>query len=334
MAQTFRQCVITVYPAAVQSGAPVDIIFRQPYHNLGLAISYQFVLDYFQPYADCNGSILNPSNAIVDAFYFDPKTYKNRPLIEIRAGHSSVKITSLSEVESLKRTLPLRYTGHPTFFKDNKINGGRRLEFSLSNIEASSRSARVGKTYAKGRKILSVLADLAKVAKIKADFSALKKDTEFSAKVLANTIFYNNVQVMSQALPRLAKLYGFVFMADNGRYLFKLSKTQGPVGALIEINERNGMIEHPVSLNWVQWSIKTLYGQPDGLQRGGWAKVASEVFNKAESVSPTFVGPVIDSTLQALILNESHVFNDSEAFIEYTVSPDGQPINSTPELRI
>jgi hypothetical protein len=329
----YRQGVISVFQSTgnsqFSSEATTEIIFRQPFNNLGLGFTFSFERKYFSPFSVCTASIINPSNQIVDAFNFDPVTYKNRPLVEIRAGYSDVKIQSASEVNALKASLPLRYSGHPTFSQDFKLPGGRELRFQLSDIQASSRSARVGKQYKKGKTIISIIEDLLKIGGAQGDLTALKNDSAFSGLTLENSVLYNNRQIFTQVLPELAKRYLFTFVVENQKYIFKLADKRGPAGALIEISENTGMIEYPVSINWVHWIVKTLYGKPAGVRRGGWTKVISKVFNPTTGpVSPT------GSEITALVVDEKHIWGDEQAAIEYVISPEGQPINAIPILNL
>lgn len=332
--QKYRQGVISVFKALEDgkfSPKPeTEIIFKQPFNNLGLGFAFSFTRNYFSPYAPCQLSIINPSNEIVDAFSFDPKTYKKRPLIEIRAGYSDVKMKTFKDLDKLKVSLDKIYTGHPTFGADNKTSGGRVFNVRLNDIVAVSRTARVGKQYKKGRSILSVLDDVLKIAKVKFDLNSLIRDPDFPKLSLENTIFYNNRQIMTQVLPSLAKKYGFKFYVTNGVYEFRSSTNKGPVGVTKEVSEKNrSMIEHPVSVNFVHWKVKTFFGRPKVFDRGEWMKVVSNVFTKK-----SFVGPPspTGTTVTALIVNANYSWQNESASIEYVISPSGQPINSTPEL--
>lgn len=330
----YRQAVISVFKTLDDNGtfsptADIDIIYRQPFNNLGLAIEFSFANTYFAPYSTCNITVHNPSSDMVDAFIFDSLTYRKRPKVEIRAGYSEVKMKSNLDVGVLKGDLDLIYWGHPIFSSDDKVVGSRLFTIQLSNIVASTRVIRVQKLYRKGWTILSMLKDLASVANLKTDFSALEVD-EFASIKLDNPLYFNNRQIVSQVLPALARDFKFYYFIREGSYIFKSSTTRGIKGTLTDINSKNGMIERPVSINWVHYSVKTLFGLPEILDRGSWVRVQSPVFAKPTDAAQAGIAKLFEPEIDALIVEAKYNWNDEDAFIEYIVSPSGNPLNANP----
>lgn len=325
----FRQSVISVFKPLDGLGnflkvPSLEIVFRQPFHNFGLAYNFSFSKSYFAPHTTCELSIENIDNQIVDAFYFDAKPLTKRPLVEIRAGYSSVKMKTIQELNLLKQNLPLIYSGTPYYTQDNKIIGGRILNVSLNDFQSFTRVGRIVRKYFKGRRIVDIIDDLLIAGKIIGSTLDLQRDPEFRLLTLENDLMYNHRHVLSDILPELSRQYAFYFfVGPHGAYEFKPALNTTP-GVFKNVNSTNGLIEHPVGINFVQWTIKTFFGLPSILYPGDRVKIESEHFRRVALPPPNIN---IDNTLQGLIVAGNYNWNDTDADITYTVSADGQPIN-------
>ncbi len=324
----FRQSVISVFKPIDGTGnflkiPSLEIVFRQPFHNFGLAYSFSFSKSYWAPFTTCELSIENVDNTIVDAFYFDTEPLTKRPLVEIRAGYSSVKMKKIQELNLLKQNLPLIYSGTPYYVQDNKIAGGRTLNISLSDFQSFTRVGRVVKKYFKGQSIISIIDSL--ITSIGAMGSTLELETpEFQALKLENDLMYNHRHVLSDILPELARQYSFYFfIGPHGIYEFRPALNTTP-GIFKNVNSTNGLIEHPVGINFVQWTIKTFFGLPSFMYPGDRVKIESEHFKRIARLQTNLN---IDNTLQGLIVTGNYNWNDTDADITYTIAADGQPIN-------
>lgn len=324
-----RQSVISVFRPLDDAGhflniPALDIIFRQPFHNLGLAYSFNFSKSYYAQFTTANLSIENIDNNIVDAFYFDTVNLKKRPLVEIRAGYSDVKLKNLTKLLTLKQSLPLIYSGTPYYNQDNKTIGGRIFNIQLSDFQSFTRVGRVVKKYSKGRLITEIIDDLLVSIKTRFSIQALIEDSEFRSLKLENNLMYNHRHVLSDILLELAKQYGFIFFVNSsGTYEFRVV-SKSTSGIATDINSRNGLIEHPVGINFVQWTIKTLFGLPSILYPGDRVKIESEHFRRIALPPPN---KNVDNILDGLIVDANYNWNDSSAEIQYTVAADGQPVN-------
>lgn len=335
----FRQSVISVFKPIDGAGnflkiPSLEIIFRQPFHNFGLAYSFSFSKSYFAPHTTCELTIENIDNTIVDAFYFETTTYTKRPLVEIRASYSSVKMKTIQELNLLKQNLPLIYSGTPYYTQDNKIVGGRTLNISLSDFQSFTRVGRVTKSFRKGRTIISVIDELLEAAGLSGAGNStfdLQNNPEFSLLKLENDLMYNHRHVLSDILPELGRQYAFYFFVGaHGEYEFKPALNTTP-GIFKTVNSTNGLIEHPVGINFVQWNIKTFFGLPSFMYPGDRVKIESEHFKRIAGLQTNLN---IDNTLQGLIVTGNYNWNDADADITYTIAADGQPVNAHPVLQI
>lgn len=93
----FRQAVVSVRkPTGATGSTDVDklyyppeaeILFRQPYHNLGLAMTFNFQQSFFTPFSTCSLMIENNSTKMADVFKFDNMDYtKPRYLSKFAPG--------------------------------------------------------------------------------------------------------------------------------------------------------------------------------------------------------------------------------------------------------
>lgn len=345
--QLLRQAVISIRRATDLNGnfekVAFDIPFRQPFNNLGLDFQFTFTKAYWGFFTAAELKIFNINQEMTDAFFFDSKTYKKRPLVEIRAGYSNIKALNQTDIVKLKADLPAVFTGFPNFASDDKAVGERELLVTLNDITASKRTKRVSRSYKKGRLVLSVLQDLAIQADIKVDLTALENDDTFSAIELENDLYYLNRQVLTDIYFALSKSYGFRAFFDASSpptLIFKRAGTQGIVGGFTVISEKTGMVEHPTSVNFVHWKVKTFFGRPRVLFPGDWIRVESEYMarlNKRTQASGRKIGGIskpVDKTVDGVIIVADYNWQGAEALIEYTLSVQGHPEDTNPILQI
>ncbi len=341
----FRQAVVTVKKAIPGldgrffEDPSAEIIFRQPYSSIGLAMAIKAEQSYFTPNTICNLQIWNPSDEMVDAFAFNTLTYLERPLVEIRAGQSDVLVQRSRNINQVTRSLPVLFTGYPTWWSDESIPraGGRLLTVRLSDMVASSRTARVGKQYRKGTLIITMLRDLMKIAQQKADFVDMDASVSFSALKLKNSLMFNNRQIFTQVLPMLARRFVFSWRVIGTSYSFTPLDSKGTSGALETISNQNGMIEFPTTINFVHWNIKTLFGFPQLFVPGQSVRVISKQFTRTTSIRRRIGIANVntgDNSITGLIVEGAYNFNDVNGDCRYKVSPDGQPINGNPILTL
>ena len=174
-----RQSIISIYEylgKKTYSPMPIqEIIFRQPYHNLGLAYSFNFTKSFFAPISTAQIAIQNPSADMINALRFDPAKPMERPKIEIRAGESNFRLDSIGLINTFKTSpgMDLVYTGHPYFFTENKFPGGKTLNISCSDMDAPDRQERSNKTFRQGE-ITVLLALQSLLANTKCDFTGIQ----------------------------------------------------------------------------------------------------------------------------------------------------------------
>ena len=337
-----RQCVISIFKAISEntfSPLPIRrIYFRQPYNNLGLGINFNFTLSYFSPFADCQLTIDNSNNDITDAFSFDVKTYKLRPRVDIHAGYSDVRIFEDNEAEAqrLITSLPLVYSGFPVYYSQDKIVGGRILTIELTNISLSSRTTKINLSFPSNTPLISIIEQIASAVGIPVDLRLLQQNVELAATVINTPLFYNQRQAVTDVLTELARDYKFRFFIDgSGQYIFVPANVQSNRENTVnnEISVSTGMVEHPVGINWVHYSVKTFFGLPRVFRPTEWVRVVSDVFNRLQLL-PNEPQTEVDNSIDALIVDAKYNFNDSDALITYTITPDGNPVVSTPILRV
>jgi len=297
-------------------------------------MSFNFTRSYFSPIATCNLAIQNIDNDIVSAFAFDSRTYKNRPRVEIRAGYTDFRANDAGDIEELKNRLREVYTGYPFFSSDDKIVGGRVLTVQMSDLIASARSKRISQTFSKGRTLISILEAIEKSTKgLLFSLGEIRVDAVLSTAKLENNLYFNNRQIITDILPELARTFKFYWLAKGNVFIFKPARTRGRVGSKVVVNRFNGMVEHPVSTNWVHYKLKTLFGLPELIQPGGWVRMESDFFGRSTASQVTVVKGTND-TIDGLVVEAQYDFADQVAQIIYTVSAEGQPVNTNPVLQI
>lgn len=330
----FRQAMMSIFePIGENSFRPQAtkvIYFRQPFNNLGLAYNFSFSTSYFSPFADCQVTIRNVDSSIARSLEFDPASYRNRPKIEIRAGYSDRKIffDSIANRNILSDSLPIVYTGFPVYYSEDKVVGGRDLTLDVTNISLAFRNKRVNISFPADTLITSILNQVADAAGINIDISSLTQSPTFSLLAIDNPVTYNHRNVLTDVFLELAKEYKFSFFTGgSGEILFQPVSEITQRGAAQEnlINNRTGMIEHPVGINWTHYEIKTLFGLPNVYNPTNWVRVESPVFNDNQGGL---------NQIDAVIVKADYNFNDSDGDIRYEVSPDGQPISVAPILRL
>jgi hypothetical protein len=357
---TDRESFWTISPEHRYSDVATDIIFRQPYNTLGYAFSFSFEKSYFASFSPLQMRIENNSNEIADAFTFDTTNYNNpRPLIEIRAGYTELKIKNYIDRDFLKQELPLIYSGFPSYYNDSKTRGGRNLVINLSDmhvVNLSGKLSRVTARYPAGMKITDVVIDLCNKLNVKYDVGQLvavdniadNTNTALSAaaaganaifasgspdisgarlknRTAINDLWYNNRLILTDVLPTLGRQYGFYLTVyPDGTHVFLLSGVPA-VGALIEVSASTGLIEYPTMINWTHWTFQTLFNAPACLYPGEWVKLRDPYFlrNEVTSKGDYVTGAIVSSHYQ---------WSDSTARCRYVLAPEGKPVESVPRL--
>lgn len=327
-----RAAIVSVFRATDDDGGfadePKDILFRQPFHNLGLAMTFGFAKTYVSPFAKCDLVIENPSNLMVESFGFDRTTYERRPLVEIRAGYSDVEITTKAAIAQLKNSLDVVYTGYPYYVLDQKVVGGRSLTVSLSDVSTTflqGKRGRVSEEFRLGQPILEVVkAILKEMNGVKFDLSELEK-SPVAAKILPNSIMYNNIPIIPTVLPNLGREFGFYMSIDpTGILKFRPAGVIPATGTLATVGPKTGMIEHPARMNWTHWNVKTLFGLPMLFYPGTWMTVESDFLER---------GIVAESkTLTGVVINGDYQWQDESAMTSYVIAPEGEPVESQPVI--
>lgn len=330
-----RAAVVSIFKATDDAGnftdAPIlDIVFRQAFHDLGLAMSFNFTKSYVAPFGTCDLTIENINNNIAEAFAFDVTTYARRPLVQIRAGYSAELITQKSEIGNLKNSLPVIYSGHPFYAVDQKIVGGRNLTVNLSDVSTGflqGKNSRVCEWFRKGQKVTDVLKFmLDQIGGYRYDLSALLSDPATAALTLPSDVFYNNLPILPTVVPNLGREFRFWSTTDaSGIAVFRPSKQRPPTQAFDIVSAETGMIEHPTKVNWTHWSVKTLFGRPKVFFPGEWIQTQASFVNSSNAA---FSGVVT-----GCVINADYNWDDESATASYVIAPEGEPVSANPVLQ-
>ena len=140
---------------------------------------------------------------------------------------------------------------------------------------------------------------------------------------------FNNRQVVAQVFPQLRKSFKFTFNIEDGSYKFRPATEPGKVGVLERVNATTGMVEHPASINWSHFRVKTFFGLPRIFSPGDWMKISSPVFIPRDK-NPTG----LEASKDSLVVEGAYRFNDENAICEYIVSPSGSPVNGNAILAL
>lgn len=311
-----------------------EIIFRQPYHPWGLAYSFNFTKGIFTPFSTCTIVIYNPSPEITDSLKFDPNNPFNRPKIEIRGGESESRLLSYTpgtpaaqgELAPLKSELPLLYTGYPFFFSEDKQIGGKTLTIQCSDMSQDVATIRINDQFISGTPVLSIL------QKLFPDADLTEVASGLSGVVTENPVYYNNLLLHSQVLPELARIYKFrYYFTQGGIVKFTMSGIPQDGNKTTIVNNTTGLIEYPVSINWCFWNIKTFFGRPVVFYPGQWMTV--DLTNlKGSQVLFSNTGGVTEffGKKSGLVVEAKYNWQDESAEIQYTISPDGYPVETSP----
>lgn len=329
-----RAAVISVFKATGETnefadGPIVEIVFRQPFHDLGLGFTFSFTKSYVAPFGTCDLVIQNISSKIAEAFSFDRVNYTFRPRVEIRAGYSDVAITKISQLNELKNSLDVVYTGFPYYAYDEKIVGGRVLTVNLSDVSTTflqGKNARVAEEYRSGQTVIEVLKDLlGHIEGIKFDLSELSKEPSFASKRLPQNVFYNNLPIIPTVIPNLGRDFGFFFTTDaTGQLVFRPSKQAPQTGAVSIVSATTGMIEHPAKVNWTHVNVKTLFGLPRLFYPGEWMTVQSDYLDRALIAN--------SKSVSGAVINGDYQWNDETAQVAYVIAPEGVPVSQNPVI--
>lgn len=331
----YRAAVISVFKATDDQDSfesqPYDIVFRQAFHDLGLAMSFSFNKSYAAPLSECELEILNISREIINAFTFDPTTYTRRPLVQIRAGYSPLQITAKEQIGELKNTLPIVYSGFPWYLNDAKVVGGRSLRISLSDVSTTflqGENARIAEWFRKGQRLTEVLEVLlSSIAGLRFDLNALKDDPILSTRSIPNDIFYNNIHILGAIIPTMAREYGFRFSTDaTGVYIFVPAQARPKTGALTIVSAETGMINHPGSVNWTHWGVQTLFGLPKVFFPGEWMTIDAQFIERS--------GVASTGKLDGVVIDAAYDWSDDSASISYVIAPEGEPVSSAPVITV
>lgn len=316
-----RQAVITVYSATgpgEYDSIGNDIVFRQPYHDFGLAFTFNFTRAFYQYESDCDITISNVNDEILNYFSFDPLDYRMRPKVEIRAGESDVRIKSINEIANLKESLPLIYTGIVYYFSNDRDSTGFILYVNLTDIEFMDQLTRLqGGRYDAGQSVISVIENIIRqLPGVSYDISRLQQSS-FSTVVLERDLLLTGELILSGALKRLASQYRFSYHKDSGSTIvFTLLDIAENPGDPTIISSETGLVGYPNSISWDSYIFQTFFGKPGVFFPGDWVQIES----------PTL-------TSFGLIIEGQYNFNDTEASISYIVNPSGEPIDHFPVLR-
>lgn len=321
----FRQAVITVRKSkgdgTFENLAVLNIPFRQPFNNFGLGLEFSFTKTYTDPTSVCNLVIHNPDDTIVDSFNYDTRKIKNRPLVEIRAGYSSFKQKTNTEIDNLKRDLSLIYSGFPFYFSDDKIIGGRTLTVDLSDKLSFNQFGRITQGFGKGTRIYTVIETILTRINQSFNLNKLKNNSDFAKLTLENTVYYNARGVLYDILPQLGRQYRFWYFYNNEGVLeFELGNVAPEPAPPISVGTATGLIEHPTGINFTQYRIKTFFARPKIFYPGEWMRAESNVFS----------GGILDG----LVVESEFEFNDESAICNYIVSAEGRPVNTHPIIEI
>lgn len=321
----YRQAIATIHVPDSRGGILKEIIFRQPFHKLGLAMAFNFQKNYYTAFGECTLAIHNPSNEIDDAFWFDIKNYDKRPRVEIRAGYSPVKITSFTEVARLKNALPLIYTGYPYYYYDDKLVNGRVLVANLMDVQTARLTGPLSRTrgeteyFPKGIPVIEVVTKMLRQIGVQYDLAGM---APIANRVVDGTLFFNQRLILADVLPRLGIEYGYTFSLNaGGVYVFKaLQQTKKQAGILV--NSDTGLIYYPTHVNFTHWMVKTSFARPSIFYPGDWMTVESEHF-KRNRISPS-------GRIQGVVIDAQYDFDDANAMCTYVIAPEGYPYSANP----
>lgn len=330
----YRQAVLTVYSSPTDLGLTgiTEIFFKQPFNRLGYAMNFSFQRTYIcpNPFNSCNVQIQNPSMDLINTItQYDLKNYKGRPRIEIRAGYSKERIERKSEANKLKATLPLIYSGYPYEFYDNKILGGRTLNFSLfdgQTVNLYGKAARFFGTFAAGSRLGDIVNAMAKYGNFQIDtegdpVSGLLFSTRTKSK-----LFYNGRFILQDILPALGRDYGFTMSVNaQGVYVCRTVLASAKPGLPVIISAETGMIEQPSRVNATHWQVKTLFGLPRVLFPGDYATIKGGFLEHYFGKN--------NNTVSGLVIDCDYSFADTTGECTYTVAPEGEPYVSMPFLQ-
>lgn len=247
-----------------------------------------------------------------------------------------MKAIKLNDISKLKADLPVVFIGFPNFSSDDKVVGGRELIININDRRASAFSKRVSRQYQAGRLIIDIIKDLSVLAGIKIDVKALEDDEDFKKLKTVNALYFWNRPILTDLFFSLSTSYGFYFFVDgrSGNVIFTPANTRGIVGGFTVINEKEGMVEHPVSVNFINWKVKTFFGRPKVLYPRDWIRIESNFMARLNKRTQGreirgIVKPV-DNTVTGLIIGADYNWGGAEAIIEYTISTTGTAFNSSP----
>jgi hypothetical protein len=328
----YRQALISIYKSQGEGQYKTIpdkvIIFRQPYHNLGLSMSFSFEKSFAVTVTDCAIEIENVDNTIADALQYDYNKPRTRPKIEIHAGQSDTKITSSSNVEinRLKASLNRVYTGFPIFFSNDKFLNSRILTIDCTDISLLLSSERVTEYYRAGTTLFTMLEDI--LENSLADLSLLRLDRAFVAIEIEQDVYYYSRFILEEIIPDLENQYGFThYTNSSGDMVFIYLLDKGTAGSTEQniISPSTGLIEYPNTVNWIDYECRTFFDKPDIFYPG----------DRVTLKSPNLSGSTSNNlgTVSGMVTNGQYNFNDSEAEIKYIVNSYGQPFNTRPIKR-
>jgi hypothetical protein len=329
-----RQCVISVRKATDDLGnysteAHREICFRQPFNSLGLAIHFGFQKSYTSAFSECQLAIENTDNKLTQVFSFDRNTYLRRPLVEIRAAYSDERIKSFSDIDRLKNSLPLIYSGFPYYIADEKTVGGRMLSIMLNDIsmvDVIGEKARITERFGRGMRLTDVLDKLFEFSGVAGRTDALKDDPTYKLVSLETDLYYVNRVVISDVIPNLCRQYGVLMTTDQQRNLVLRPGGKATTSGGSKVSAKTGMINYPALTNFTHWGVQTLFGMPKVFFPGDWMKIEDEfLVRNGQSASGVVEGAVVEGDYQ---------WNDSTAQISYVVAPEGEPVTDVPVLNI
>jgi hypothetical protein len=326
----YRQSVISIFKANSSGGynalPDINVIHRQPYHDFGLAYSFNFGKSYFSPITDCQILINNPADEITESLDFEYSKPKTRPLIRIYAGYTDFKLESpnVADINNLIAKMNQVYSGFPFYFSDDKTGGANReLSIDLTDTSLIASQERISTTFSKNTAVIEVLRKLLNESGAEFDITALEQNTDFATQKIEYQLLYNSRFILEDLIPGLEKQYGFLHYSDpDGKLIFKAYDDQGKTtGAPQEINYDNGLIGFANTLDWVNVGFSTLFGQPDIFFPG------DRISLNAPNLNP-------NKPTDGLILEANYSYADTEAQIDYVINKFGQVANSKPFLKV
>ncbi len=281
----------------------------------------------------------NNSTDMVDAFKFDQSDYtKPRPLVEIRAGYSEMKIEANDDtvgpatlggsspiLDQLKKDLSIVYAGHPFYLADSKTRGGRNLVVRLHDAgtwDLGGPLSRITERYPAGTALQAVLSALCEKLGAQTNFENF---TSKGATRISSDLWYNNRLILSDIIPELSRNYGFYYFKKGDAYVFFPSGAQ-EMGDFVEISAANGLIEYPGGVNWTHYGFQTLFARPRFLQPGDWVKLKD----------PSFIrfGLSDRGIISGIVVSAQYSFEDEQAMCNFVMAPEGYPVESQPVIVI